>query len=593
MSHTQTAQMTKTKSPLSEAQILSGNHAVRTKTAGVGFGAGSQVSVDPATETVIVTNSTPEPEKVAALTADEIKEMINSAIAPVNQQLLDAKATIEVEAAQKQAAIDEMAQIKAALDASEAEKAQNAAQLEETTKQLEEAKKSADALADLGKLTGANMAAQPQRLEVLGTGSQEMRNWQKMIEQAPARIVSHNQMSFAQKDTRGADAYFKQNRTKIAEGVEAELREAGCLQGNIIATNAPTVMADIPAASFNYLANEMRGVTQSDLIYRQFARSHSVPGVAPRFEGQVPRYPYAPGPSTIADRELTPGTDISNQSQRVVEDLAPVRIKELGLGKDAANSAIALTSFVTAYSIQNLVDIVNTNLGVDYARTVDLYCRTIWAGANTTVYNNGGRAVDTPAQVVANGNGMCSRAFLRNLRTRMKSQRIPTYSNGCYAITLTPLQIEVLVAELAAQQRYIDPSQADFDMVTRIFGMNDAGFGGEVQGYKMTLDGFMVFEQNTHSIGVAGTEGVQSEALGAGAADTETCYAAGADSMCWATALPVEIRSDEIRDFGRRDRYIWYSHENAAALDVNEVLTGGRVTQERRVIKCNFTRRAV
>jgi len=71
---------------------------------------------------------------------------------------------------------------------------------------------------------------------------------------------------------------------------------------------------------------------------------------------------------------------------------------------------------------------------------------------------------------------------------------------------------------------------------------------------------------------------------------TETCFAFGADAVCWATALPVEIRQDEVTNFRRRDSWIWYSHENAATLDINEVLDGGRITRERRVLQVRYSR---
>jgi hypothetical protein len=175
----------------------------------------------------------------------------------------------------------------------------------------------------------------------------------------------------------------------------------------------------------------------------------------------------------------------------------------------------------------------------------------------------------------------------------MRTERIPTYSGGLFLLVLTPNQLKHLVADVEQNQRWVEPTTDQLETISRILRVDPgAEYGGPVSGFKGILDGFMIFEQNVHSVGDPGTEGVQSETLGAGvgARVTETCFAAGADTVCWATALPVEIIPDEVTDFRRRSRFIWYSHENAAALDVNAVPSTG---QERRVIKINFTRAAV
>lgn len=583
--------------PLTEVQILNGTHDVATKTGGKGFGAGSIVSANAAAETITISNAQAapvavgnEPEAAPAVTETQIQEMINAALATTTSQITEAQEQAKAEAA---TAIEEAKQ--AANDAIEKAKAEAAAEIERLNNELAEAKKGSDALTELGKLTGAAQVAETKTLEVLGTGSQEMRNWQQMIDNAPIRSVQHNNRAFGHKDLRSADNYLAKHRKAIREGIEAELRDAGCLQGSVIGvTNAPTLMADIPSTAFNYLADEIRRTSDTDLIYEQFARTHSVPGTAPRFQGQVPRYPFNPGPAVPADRELTPGTDTNATSQNVVEALAPVTIKELGLGKDGSNNAIGLATFVSAYSMTDLVEIVRTNLGRDYAQTKDLYLRSIWFGATTTLYNNGGATTATPANLTTGKGGMLTRAFLGSLRTYLKNGRVPTYRGGFYVLTVTPGQLQNLVTELRIAQSFTEPTSQQVEMVSRIFATPDgAEYGGAVSGFRLICDGFMIFEQNTHSLGAAATEGVQSETLGVGATVTETCFAAGSDTMCWATALPVEIRQDEFSDFGRRDRWIWYSHENAAALDVNEVITSGRIMQERRVVKVNFTRAAI
>lgn len=587
---------------IASSDIASGQQPVVTKRGGVGFGPGAVIQAVPASDTattIQITNAVPEaaapepvveaatqsPEPEAAPAVAQVDmSAINTAIEALMTAQKDKDAVIEQAKADKEAAIEQANQ---AIEANTA----SAAEIAQLKNDLAEAKKNGDALAELGKLIGTNNMAAPQSLEVLGTGSQELRNWTQLMQQAPGSTVMHNNRQYVQRDNRSASAYLARHQNAIREGVEAELREAGFLQGaGAIVTNAVTVISDIPSSSFSYLSEFVRRPSDSTLIYGQFARNYAVPGTAPRLQGQVPRYPFAPGPTTKADRTLTHGTDIVSQRQNVVETLVPVTIEELGLGKDANNSPISLSNFVQAFSMQNLESIVQRNLGRDYHQTKDLFIRSEFFGANTIVYNNSNRVVSLPASVLAGGMGHATRGFLRALCANMSTMRIPTYSNGLYALILTPNQVQYLLDELATQQRFPEPASNEIEMISKILSMGgDEDYGGEVSGYRMTCDGFMIFQQNVHSTGAAGTPGAQDEAIAGGTHLTETCFAFGADAVCWATALPVEIRQDEVTNFGRRDSWIWYSHENSAPLDLNEVLVGPQVTRERRVLQVRFT----
>ena len=600
-------------SPLAEVASMNGQVLVKAvASSGKGLASSVRINQSQSDNNIpdVVVQQAQEPDSateganaVAPATPDQVAAMIQSAIAPM-QDSIEAKNSAISEASQKIADLEqqlkqakdeaEVSIAQAKLDAEQAlQKAENdAATAADLKLKLETAQKAETAMNELGKLVGNGLqTSQPQTIEVLGTGSQEMRTWQKMLEQAPRSVVMHNNQQFVQKDDRAARSYMLRNQAKIRDGVEAELRSAGFLQGaGAIVTNAPTLVTDIPSSSFTYLSDWIRRPTDNTLIYEQFAREYAVPGIAPRLQGQVPRYPFSPGPATTADRTLTPGTDIVAARQNVVEDLVPVTILELGLGKDANNAPLALTHFVQAFSMTNLEQIVSRNLGRDYQRSKDLFIRTQYFTANTVVYNNRGRVVSTPGAVVAGGVGHATRGHLRALRATMSTQQIPTYSNGCYVITMTPNQVQYLLDELATQQRFPEPNSVEIEMISKVLQNQEEDYGGAVSGYRTTLDGFMIFEQNVHSIGAAGTPGAQTETFGTGATLTETCFAFGADAVCWATALPVEIRQDEVTNFRRRDSWIWYSHENAATLDINEVLDGGRITRERRVLQVRYSR---
>jgi hypothetical protein len=585
---------------LSEAALLGGQVVLKSgsvsKAPKNGFGANTQATVVTQEVDPLPQSSAPTPSASPSQSVVDVEAIVQAALGPLMETIERKDAELETARQQNQAAAEattaaeqKIAEVMASVEKKDLE-------LVEAQSALEKAQADAKTLEDLGKLIGkTEMTATPVRVEVLGEGSAESRRYEQLLKNSNSVTVEYGDRFHRQYDDRAAREYLHSNRQKVREGLEAVMKGAGFLQGagGTVVTNAPTVVADILSASFQYLSESIRLSSDGDLIYRDFARFHPVPGTAPRLQGAVPRYPFLAGPTAIADRVLTPGTSIDPNSNPVTELNAPVTILELGLGKNSANAAIALTRFVQAFSMTDLEKIVQQNLGRDYQRTVDLIIRSIWFAANTVFYNNRNELASLPADLTAGAIGTAKREFLRALFAYMRTERIPTYSGGLFLLVLTPNQLKHLVADVEQNQRWVEPTTDQLETISRILRVDPgAEYGGPVSGFKGILDGFMIFEQNVHSVGDPGTEGVQSETLGAGvgARVTETCFAAGADTVCWATALPVEIIPDEVTDFRRRSRFIWYSHENAAALDVNAVPSTG---QERRVIKINFTRAAV
>lgn len=604
------------KRHLTEVALLGPTGKIEFKGAGKGRGfavtqnlPAGDVSITEVTEmgsgSPAVTVESESKQEQPSLSREDILGLIQSAIEPfqskisaTEQSLAEAKQALEAAEQEKAIATEKALEVQQKADAEKAELEKALAEKQEQLTATESAKAIAEraqkAAEELGKLVQmpSGKGEGKMQLEVLGTGSQEMRNWQQMLKNAPGMAVMHDGRQFIQRDFRASSDYLRRNLERVRGGVEAEMREAGFLQGaGATAIDNALTTAAIPSIAFSYLSEFVRMPTDRTLIYSQFARQYSVPGTAPRFQGQVPRYPYSPGPTAKADRILTPGTDLTTTRQGVAQSLVPVTIEELGLGKDNNNAPIALSSFVQAFSLENLEQIIARNLGRDYNRTKDLFIRTEYFTANTVVYNNASRIVTAPGSVVNGGVGTVSRGFLRSLSASMFTQGIPTYSNGLYVLVLTPNQLTYLLNEFAGLQQFTEPASTELEMISQVLRMNgNEDYGGVVSGYRMSTDGFMVFVQNVHSTGAAGTTGVQTETTGAGARVTETCFAFGADAICWATALPVEIRQDEVTNFRRRDSWIWYSHENCGVLDVNEVTDSGQIVRERRVMQLRLLR---
>lgn len=510
----------------------------------------------------------PNTDTAPALSAADVKamfqNMVNEAIAPV-------KAELETVKSEKQQAEDAAKKVQADLEAANTALLATKAELSKTEVAKQEAEKDAKTLEAIGKLSGVPVA-QAQPMTILGDGSQESRNFLKLIESTPGQLVNAGGKQFIQRDTRSVDAYWRKNRNDIRDGVEAVMKEKGFLQGEgARSTNAITVNTDIPSIAFQYLSTFVRQNKFEDLIHWQFANTAAAPGTPPRLNTAVPRYPYNARPTAKADRTLTPGTAITSSTNNVTEVNALITILELGLGKDSTNAPIGVTEFTNSFSMVNLEQIIERNLGMDYQAFKDLCLYTEWFGTDTVVYPGKNGAVVSDPTTITNGDGATiNRNFLLNLRSYMKIQRIPTYMDGYYGIVMNPNAIAQYFSTLTSQERFISDDQRD--LVTRTFQTaTGEDFGGVVSGYRGTHDGFHIFEQNVYGIGAGGTTGVTSTTLAGavtGARLMETSFAFGRDTICWATAMPVEIRQDETTGFGRAARYLWISHENSGTLDV-------------------------
>jgi hypothetical protein len=525
---------------------------------------------------------------VVTLTSDQIKDLmtaaIKQAIDPIQAEKEEALKAVESAKAEAEVARAMAEEAKAQATAIAAEKA-------ETEQKLSQAQKDAQVLSDLGKLMGGGVSDKAVPMTVLGEGSNESRQFAKMLESAHGNLVLANGRQEIQRDTRAADAYWRKNRNAIRDGVEAIMREKGFLQGDNRDTNAMTLVADIPSISYYYLSAFIRQNRFPDLIHWQFANTAAAPGTPPRLNTAVPRYPYGTLPTAIADRVLTPGTAINAGVNNVSETIALITILELGLGKDGSNLPVGVAAFTSAFSMANLEMIIERNLGMDYQSFKDLKLYSEWFGTDTVVYNDGGIVTTTASDLAAGDVGTITRDFLLALRAYMKVQQIPTYSDGYYGLVLTPTALANYMVDLSAQERFVSPDQ--MDMVTRTLqSATGEDFGGQVSGYRGTHDGFHIFEQNRYGVGSPGDTGVNSVAIGGGLGSKtfESNFAFGRDTICWATALPVEIRWDETTDFQRRQRAIWYSHEASGKLDVKVDAGTG---QELRVIEVRSLRTPV
>jgi hypothetical protein len=112
-----------------------------------------------------------------------------------------------------------------------------------------------------------------------------------------------------------------------------------------------------------------------------------------------------------------------------------------------------------------------------------------------------------------------------------------------------------------------------------------------ITGYLGDIEGFMIFEDNTYGVGGTLSPGVRTQTIAGGSVITRSGFAFGADTTGRGIGSEMEIRFDEVTDFGRSTRAVWRSEEEFVAIDVDP--TGyadtSPVPQQLRVVEVRYT----
>lgn len=500
---------------------------------------------------------------------------------------------IEKVSAQHQTSLD------AALQQHQKENDEKDAEIERLRKEAQEAKDQRNALSTIFERTGypepnnseqAKEMNDKKTLEVLGPGSDEMRRWEKLTNEARSvNTFSKRGKPLLARNNRPGDEYFCNNRVRVREGIEAILRDIGLLNGGELLNNAITGIGDIPSLSFTYLSALVRQSHFPNLIHWQFANTQLELGTRPGLVIAVPRVPLIAFPTSFSDRVLTTGTPLSTDADPITELNVNITLEELGLGKDASNNPLGFAEFVNAYSMMSVENAVVNNLGHDYAYSKDLGLREQWFRSTNIVYNSGGSVAALPADVGTGDDGTMNEAFLNKLRAYMSSAQLPPYRDGLYGISMNPTDLSNFMTDKGSKER--DAALQGRDLVVQMLQASTGqDFGGEVTGYRGAFNGFHIFEQNVYGVGAAGTDpGVNNLTAGdTNNYDFLSSFAFGQGTIAWATGMPAEVRESSDRDFDRQSILTWISHEAPGSLDVEEVPATGeqnRVVQTRCLAK--------
>ncbi len=383
---------------------------------------------------------------------------------------------------------------------------------------------------------------------------------------------------YDQKDTYQADRFLARNREKLRDGMEAFARKNGLLRGQ--GADAATVRADIPPAFIDYLSGVVRQNHSPKFIFHQFANSKVEIGKGEGDTIQIPRLPFGQTGTTLADWDITGLGTLVATDQPITANSVSITLKEYGMGKNATIQPISIPEFILARSLLDLEAALSQNLGQNYYEFEDIGLRNLWFGTSRVVYNRLNTIETVPANLVAGSGGTITFAFLNNLYAYMSGLQIPAYENGKYGIVLNSTALAQLSNDLATRNQYLTKdSMMD---ITNILNAATKSDLPKIDGYCGDIANFMIFTTNAISLGIAGTVGVRNETLGIGVRTTRTNFAFGASTIARVAGMPMSIRRDMNDDFGRRNRYVWVSHEGFGALDIDPILNA---SQQLRVIE--------
>jgi hypothetical protein len=578
---------------------------------------------------MIATDGKPEPESKPAETAkDEPAKPADDRLDKVLNRLDALEGSITAKDAEIEALKAKNAELEQEKQSAEdsakgaiAElQSQHQARIDELEQEKTEVEGRVDRLEGLFKLTGNQHPATKSEAESMGTETPEMPNVntilsanrspgglykevQSIIERAPiAEKYNAAQESVRVRDTREITSYMKRLRrdpqawSQFVSDTEAYAKKNGLLRGpstKIVDSNAATVGADIDGGFLDTLAAIMRTNNRPQYIFRNFANTRV--DFAQGFGDTIklPRAAYQAGPANPDDRLLSGGgsfANIDSNNQRLQTGTVSAVLQEWGLGKNSQHPPVGIPSFVQAYSMIDLMGILERNLAEDYYRWEDMKVRSLWAPTSRVVYNDG----DEVSTTVGNADGSVTLQFLNNLYGYMRNLQIPTYQDGCYGIVLISSVCSKFRNEMIADNVWQAPSMMALTELANNLSVSvglDVGPTELAAAYQGKLGNFHVFDTNAYGTGAVGAagaagEGVQTESVSGGSNTTRSNYAFGADTIGRGIGTEMEIRRDTNDNFGRVGRYIWRSEEGFVAMDVDP--TGysdtSEVPQQLRVI---------
>lgn len=395
-------------------------------------------------------------------------------------------------------------------------------------------------------------------------------------------------------DYRQFDSFVKQNQKQIIGDLEIAFKKNGFLRGKdpTQVKAAATVMGDLPGAFLEVLSSLVRQTHRSNLIHHQFCPTQLNYAKAAGTTVDLYRSAYLPSTSNPADFLVGDGTsyaDLSTDGQAIQTGIIQARLKEYALGKVGTNmKPVTIPTFVMAYSMIDLLNITNRNLGRLYFEHEDLQIRSLWKPTSRVLYHNNSNVTTNPADLVANSIGTFTRRLPSALFEYAYSSQLMPFPDGSYMMTLVPKAVKQLKDSF--EDKWQANTTRDLAELTEMLVATE--YPGEsdprISGYLGKYEGIHFFEHNTYGVGAAGTEGVQNVTTGGAVSRlTRSNYFFGMDSIGRGIGDPMRIVENEVTNYGRKSTFVWTETAAYVAKDVDP--TGysdtSDVPQQLRVIE--------
>lgn len=399
------------------------------------------------------------------------------------------------------------------------------------------------------------------------------------------------------------DSFVRENKKAVINDLETMMKKNGLLRGNEIGARrvkeAATTASNIEGGYLTTLSSLVRQTHRPGYIFHQFIDTIHNYGKGQGETILVPRSAYLPTSTNPDDWKLSGSgafVDITTSNQNLAVNSVSMVLEEYGMGKPSTTQVpVTIPTFVDAYSMVSLLEILNRNLGMNYAQFEDLKIRSLWRPTSRVVYNDRNSVTTVPANVGAGDFGTLTHQFLIQLRAYMSNAQILPFADNCYGLVLNSTALAQLTLDLEQQWRAVnDKDLMDLTNILNPTVISPADTG-RIQGYMGKWYDFHVFNSNAFATGAAGTEGVQNVTLGTGSTLTRSSYAFGSNTIGRGIGDPMEIRRNEITGYGRKNDYIWLSTEGFAPLDVDPTgySDSDPVPQQLRVIEVRTTDVAV
>ncbi|MBW4580713.1 MAG: hypothetical protein KME42_14200 [Tildeniella nuda ZEHNDER 1965/U140] len=413
------------------------------------------------------------------------------------------------------------------------------------------------------------------------------------LAQSLPKVVRNSQRAgqMVSYDWRELDAYTRDNKKQMIKDMESWGKGIGLFRGsNQITTDSATIINNIPGGFLETLSSMMRSNNRPAYVFWQFIDYQFDFAARMGSTIDIPRAAYITGPQQASDRLLSGGGvyyPIDAARQPVQTGIVPVTIKEWGLGKDSTAAPIGIPTFVEAYSMINLLDIVNRNLMHDFYAWEDQSVIEAWDDTSRVVYNNGGEVTTLASDVVATKDGTMTEDYLLSMFGYMQDLQIPTLTDGCYIGWLNSRSVTQLKKSFQTVWQASTPEElSDLTNILNPGVLNDTG---KINGYVGNYGGFHLFTSNNW--GNVSGRGLQTETIGVTAGtETRKNYFAGVNTIAKGVGMPVEIRQDSLTNFDRIHSFTWLEHSSGCiGIDVDGAGDTSLVPQQLRVIESRNT----